>query len=57
MSFVNKLNEGPVKRAQLQLLTNTYHSDTLNLFLEQSEQTKIVTDWLENLDRKDAAPR
>lgn len=57
MSFVNKINEGPVKRAQLQLLPNTYHSDTLNLFLEQSEQTKIVTDWLENLDRKDAAPR
>jgi acetyl esterase/lipase len=45
-SFVNKINQGSIHRAELQILPNRYHSDMLNMFLEMSDETKILTDWL-----------
>lgn len=50
-SFVNKLNKGAIHRAELQIFPNRYHSDMLNLFFEMSDETKILTDWLENVDK------
>ena len=50
-SFVNKLNKGSIHRAELQIFPNRYHSDMLNMFLEMSAETKILTDWLANVDK------
>ena len=50
-SFVNKLNKGSIHRAELQIFPNRYHSDMLDMFLEMSAETKILTDWLANVDK------
>jgi acetyl esterase/lipase len=50
-SFVNKLNQGSIHRAELQIFPSRFHSDMLNMFLEQSAETKVLTDWLENVDQ------
>lgn len=49
-SFTDKLNQGLIQRAKLHILPNRYHSDMLNLFLETSEETTILTDWLITID-------
>jgi acetyl esterase/lipase len=50
-SFVNKLNQGSIHRAELQIFSNRYHSDVLNLFFEMSDETKILTNWLDEVDK------
>ena len=50
-SFVNKLNQSAIHRAELQILPNRYHSDMLNMFLEMSDETKILTDRLAEVDK------
>lgn len=50
-SFAEKLNQGAVKRAQLYIVPDTYHSDILNLFLDESGKTKILTEWLAEVDK------
>lgn len=49
-SFAHKLNGGSVQRAQVHVFPETNHSDTLNVFLEESEKTKVLTDWLAKVD-------
>ena len=49
-SFARKVNQGSVQRARVHVLPETYHSDTLNVFLEESEGTRVLTDWLGEVD-------
>lgn len=48
-SFAQKLNQGSANRAQLNILPNKYHSDTMDLFFEMTDDTKILTDWIETV--------
>jgi acetyl esterase/lipase len=49
-AFARKVNEGPTHRADVLVLPRTYHSDTLNLFLEGSEGTDVLQVWLAAVD-------
>ena len=51
-SFAQKLNQGLVKRAQLNILPDKYHSDTMDLFFETTDETRILTDWIDLIDAK-----
>jgi acetyl esterase/lipase len=49
-SLARKVNRGPIQRARVLVLPETYHSDTLNLFLDESEDSRALEDWLASVD-------
>ncbi len=49
-SFARNLNQGKVKRAMLNILPDKYHSDTMDIFFASSDETKILTEWIEVVD-------
>ena len=49
-SFTQKLNQGEANRAQLTILPNNYHSDTLNLFLEMTDDAQVLTEWIRTIE-------
>jgi len=49
-SFAAALNSGPVVRAELHVLPERHHSDVLSLFLEESDESKLLADWLAAID-------
>jgi hypothetical protein len=49
-AFAQKLNQGGQERVYPHVLPDRHHSDTLELFLAQSEDTEIVTRWLSTVD-------
>ncbi len=51
-AFVDKLNQGPVERAQLHMLPGRFHTDLLELFLTPSTESQILTDWLAAVDQQ-----
>lgn len=51
ISFTAKLNKGSIQRAHCHIIPHLYHSDTLYLFMDSTPDTKVLLDWLNDIDK------